>query len=1169
MVGLLLLLVAHSGWAQDAAPPGSAGAQSSTLPQINASGSTPAAVDPASPNASPSATSPAVPAAQPSATESATDQLTAEELNSQLAKIDAAADLDEPTRERAKGIVRKGLDELRVAADLARQQQAFADSLKTVDQRKLAAEQRQKQQPTVTRPWKLERLDVLERTLAEKQQQLAEKQAQVTQIDNRITSRDERKRQLRQLIADAPNATAKVTSRLQELTTSTDPQLIQEVQKLALQAEQRRLEQELTTARSELALYDAEDAVNLLATERVGPATELAVLTEEVDAWQSLVASKQRADAASRQEKAKELAGPSSQLPEELKTIYASTAKLSGAEIENRTARAEIMSKLEAAKAERVQLEASRRTFEEREKRAAGSTVFGILLRQQRGSLPNVTALRTELAGRVGVLEKAQVEYLDRLDTQRGQPTLEQRITETLTELQGTVSDDDQDADLEAQVRDAWEMQNNSLELALKSDVDLQDALDQLDAEQRRLIQLAQEFLEYIDERVLWIRSHGALTVSGLTADTKGLKGLFARERWQLILSLMWTDLVREPWWYLIFIAVWSALVVTHATQRRAVRQLGGKAASRLNTAMRPTWRALLWTTLLAITLPLPVLFVGWRLSWVAASIKLSEQMWIGDLSQWMLLIGAALLGLEVARNVGRTSGLGESHFGWPQRVVRLLASQIRNFELLSFPIVLMVALLHTLDSDDSSAQLERVFAIAGFFLLALLMHRVVHPVNGITQEWVERHPNGWLAHLSGAWHLFAISVPLILAGLSLWGYHYTSGRLTLKLGQTLLLLFSVLFIRALIIRSLMLRQRRLAIEQARGLRAAAAESRETESGATGPSVTDLSAMSTQTRRLLDTTLVIATLLGMWVIWIDVLPALNYLNRWVLPGTSITYASLVGAILMTALTGTVARNLPGFLEMVLLEKLPLDRSVRYAIAAMTRYTIILVGVLIISEILGIHWENVQWLAAALTFGLGFGLQEIFANFVSGLIILFEQPVRVGDVVTIDGVSGTVSRIRIRSTTITDWDRKEYIVPNKEFITGRLLNWTLTDTVNRIVITVGVAYGSDPNQVRSILMEVVERQPLILREPAPIVTFDGFGDSSLNFTLRAFLPALDQRLPTIDALHSGIYQMLAEAGIEIPFPQRDLHIRSMPVQGSDLLSPLSEKRESLKAVPETE
>jgi potassium efflux system protein len=132
--------------------------------------------------------------------------------------------------------------------------------------------------------------------------------------------------------------------------------------------------------------------------------------------------------------------------------------------------------------------------------------------------------------------------------------------------------------------------------------------------------------------------------------------------------------------------------------------------------------------------------------------------------------------------------------------------------------------------------------------------------------------------------------------------------------------------------------------------------------------------------------------------------------------------------------------------------------------------IIIVGAMTVFGSLGVSWDKLQWLAAALSVGLGFGLQEIFGNFVSGLIILFERPVRIGDTVTIGTFSGTVSKIRIRATTITDFDRKEVIIPNKAFVTERLINWSLSDTVTRVVIRLGVAYGSDLDKVKEVLLK---------------------------------------------------------------------------------------------------
>ena len=244
------------------------------------------------------------------------------------------------------------------------------------------------------------------------------------------------------------------------------------------------------------------------------------------------------------------------------------------------------------------------------------------------------------------------------------------------------------------------------------------------------------------------------------------------------------------------------------------------------------------------------------------------------------------------------------------------------------------------------------------------------------------------------------------------------------------------------------------------------------------------------------------------------------------------------------MTVVAVKNIPGLVELLILKRLPLGAGERYAVTTLSRYLITIVGVVIACGALGITWSKVQWLLAAMTVGLGFGLQEIFGNFVSGLIILFERPIRVGDKVTIGDVSGTVSRIRIRATTVTDFNRKELIVPNKEFVTGKLVNWTLSDQVLRLVVPVGVAYGSDTEQARKLLVKVAKEHPAVMAEPEPKAHFLGFGESSLQLELWAFLPDFESFIRARNELHTAVAKTFREAGIEIAFPQRDIHVRSI-------------------------
>ncbi len=327
----------------------------------------------------------------------------------------------------------------------------------------------------------------------------------------------------------------------------------------------------------------------------------------------------------------------------------------------------------------------------------------------------------------------------------------------------------------------------------------------------------------------------------------------------------------------------------------------------------------------------------------------------------------------------------------------------------------------------------------------------------------------------------------------------------------------------------------------------------------------DLAELNAQTQSLSFSLLFVIGLISLGYIWSGVLPAVNALNAitlWTVQGatpgeqTPITLADLLFAIPIIVFTYVAARNLPALLEIALLQRLPFDNAARYAISSISRYVISILGILLVFNIIGVRWGSIQWLVAALGVGLGFGLQEIFANFVSGLILLFEQPIRVGDVITLGDTTGSVSRIRMRATTITNWDRQELVIPNKDLITGRLLNWTLSDTTNRLVLHIGVGFGSDTDAACRIITEICNKHENILTDPPATAYLDNFGDSSLNIVVRLFLDKLDTRVETRHQLLTAIHRRFADAGIEIAFPQRDLHIRSLSRSVVEFLTPMA-------------
>jgi potassium efflux system protein len=306
----------------------------------------------------------------------------------------------------------------------------------------------------------------------------------------------------------------------------------------------------------------------------------------------------------------------------------------------------------------------------------------------------------------------------------------------------------------------------------------------------------------------------------------------------------------------------------------------------------------------------------------------------------------------------------------------------------------------------------------------------------------------------------------------------------------------------------------------------------------------DLNAIGEQTSHVFRMIFAVGVIMTITYLWSENLPIYSALENIRVPLTqSLSLFSLLKAILIAVVTWIIVQNLPGLLELSVLRNTSFTTGTRYAISRLCQYITVGIGLMAFFNVLQFDWSKFSWIAAALSVGLGFGLQEVVANFVCGLILLFERPVRVGDIVTLENMTGTVTNIQMRSTTITNWDRQEFIVPNKQLITGTILNWTLSASVNRVVIPVGVAYGSDTEKARQILLDVATEHPLIMDDPAPSANFEQFADSSLLIILRAYLPNLDNRLTVITELHTSINQRFADEGVEIAFPQLDIHLRN--------------------------
>jgi small-conductance mechanosensitive channel len=272
-----------------------------------------------------------------------------------------------------------------------------------------------------------------------------------------------------------------------------------------------------------------------------------------------------------------------------------------------------------------------------------------------------------------------------------------------------------------------------------------------------------------------------------------------------------------------------------------------------------------------------------------------------------------------------------------------------------------------------------------------------------------------------------------------------------------------------------------------------------------------------------------------------------------------TLGGVVAFGLTLLFTWLLARAIHFVLDEEIFPRLRLGRGVPFALATLARYAVLLIGFLVALTALGFDLDRITILLGAFGVGIGFGLQTIVNNFVSGLILLFERPVKVGDWVEVAGVEGTVQRIGIRASTVRTFDGADVIVPNGQLLSERVVNWTLSDRRRRVAIRVGVAYGSDLPRVVAVLQGIAGSQSGVCAYPKPVVAFVGFGESSIDFELRVWIDDADLLVETRSGLGLSMEAALREAGIEIPFPQRVLRVGSVAPEAAAALRATAPER----------
>ncbi|MCE9847654.1 miniconductance mechanosensitive channel MscM [Aeromonas allosaccharophila] len=565
------------------------------------------------------------------------------------------------------------------------------------------------------------------------------------------------------------------------------------------------------------------------------------------------------------------------------------------------------------------------------------------------------------------------------------------------------------------------------------------------------------------------------------------------------------------------------------------------------------TSRLLLRSLLASLPLPAMVLMVrgllegAWQYPFAVAVARGLGEIWF------------LLLALVMARHLTLERGILTHHFRWPRERVQQVWNQFRTLLLVLIPSFFVQGMANSYQEHAFYDSLGRMAFMIGALWLLLFFARLNRERLPLTWGQSDMTKPHLLHHF--IWNSLMLAPLLAVIG-ALFGYFYTSRILLRQLELSLLMGLGCLLVYYLARRWMLIQRRRLAFERAKSKRAEILAQRgrddnQEELSSEIPDVVeetelDLDTISAQSLGLVRTLLMLGFTMLVVVQWSDLNSAFSFLSNievWQVSSkiggieqlSAITLQDLMLTAFVFILTVVTARNLPGLMELTLLQHLSLSPGTGFALTTTSKYLVILIGALTGFSMLGIDWSKTQWLVAALSVGLGFGLQEIFANFVSGLIILFEKPIRLGDTVTIRDLTGTVTKIKTRATTIVDWDRKEIIVPNKAFITEQFINWSLSDAITRVKLRIRIGLTRDPKLVQRILEESIQASTLVLETPTPEVFLIEFTDSALIYEIRLYVNNMDHRMPITHEVHSLVLEKMQQQGLTLPHQQIDIHL----------------------------
>ena len=795
----------------------------------------------------------------------------------------------------------------------------------------------------------------------------------------------------------------------------------------------------------------------------------------------------------------------------------------------------------------------TQRTIDEQISALQGTLVLSRIIQQQKQKLPtnlNIQGLSKQIADlRVQIFDMTQRRnelydleaYLAKVQAEQNQTfTAEEKaqLTNLLTERRKIASD-------------VIKSLNNQLNLAIS-----------LELTQQQITQLSDQIQAKLDQQSFWVKSNNPINLAWFKQLPMSLGEQFEGISKKLGFPKNFDNLP----YLLMFVAILVLIGGIIFRFKTLIKQRLATISSEINTLRSDSqWHtpmALLLTAIIALPSTLWFLAVCQLLGFFF--VRNPAEFW-----QWSLSMAAYWWFFSFVLALLRPNGISVRHFGFSQDEAEKLRAVTKRI------IVAVVLLLNTsvfsnvMDSglaNDVLGELNTMVAL--IFCIAIIAPRFRKASKTLGQTNRDHRDELVLKIV----RILLQLVPVGLIVLVALGYYYTALNLINHMINTYIAWVIWSLVRYTLYRAITVSSRRLAYRRLQEKRQQKAA--ELNDGSPSDDVVVVSEQEEgmavnqvrgQLLRFADLFIWTALFAIFYYVWSDLVTVASYLRDitlWQQTTTteagvvteSISLFNLLVALVIIGITYILVRNLPGILEVLIFSRVKLSQGTPYTINTLLTYTLVAIGSAWAFATLGMSWSKLQWLFAALSVGLGFGMQEIFANFVSGIILLFERPIRVGDTVTINDVTGTVAKIRIRAITIIDPDRKEVIVPNKSFVTGQVTNWALSNTITRVVISIGVAYGSDLELVRRLLLQAAAEQTNIMKDPEPRALFLSFGASTLDHELRVYVSQVSERTNTIDALNRRVNELFAENNIEIAFNQLDIFIKN---QDTGAIMPLVE------------